>query len=98
MQSNSEDEDTVTHRIVWHIRIIMIKTDTEQCWLEIYLTMHRTYGAYTNSVADPAFCGRGSVNFDKQGQSPCSMQELPSGGGRYPPHRWKENGNQKMLR
>ena len=65
MQSNSEDEDTVTHRIVWHIRIIMIKTDTEQCWLDIYLTMHRTYGAYTNSVADPAFCGRGRVNFAK---------------------------------
>ena len=55
-----------------------------------------------NTVADPGFGGRGGVNCHRQGRSPCSRHEVPSGGrvregGVPPPHR-EENGNQEMLR
>ena len=53
-----------------------------------------------NTVTDPGFGGRGSVNYPKQAQIPCSRHEVPKWGveqgGWYP--SWKENGNQKMLR
>ena len=54
------------------------------------------------AVADPGFGGRGGVNCHRQGRSPCSRHEVPSGGrvreGGMPPPHLEENGNQEMLR
>ena len=54
------------------------------------------------TVADPGFGGRGGVNCHRQGRSPCSRHEVPSGGrvreGGVPPTHVEENGNQEMLR
>ena len=45
---------------------------------------------------------KGGVNCHRQGRSPCSRHEVPSGGrvreGGVPPPHLKENGNQEMLR
>ena len=53
-------------------------------------------------MADPGFGGRGGVNCHRQGRSPCSRHEVPSGGrvreGGVPPPYLEENGNQEMLR
>ena len=56
---------------------------------------------YSNSVLqDLVEAPRGCVNCNKEGRSPRSSHEVAKGDreGDVPLPRWKENGNQEMLR